>query len=499
MRRGSGVLLHISSLPGPYGIGSLGSPAYLFVDHLHEAEQSYWQILPCTPPACGNSPYQSTSAFAGNIDFIDLDLLVREGLLDESDLSVFHTKRNPSVADYELNKKVRGALMRKATKRGLSMFAHDFSEFRFKQGYWLFDYALFEAFREHFDYKSWDTWPEDIRYRDPSAEMRLTDKCAQDIEAIQFGQFLYFRQWAELRDYATRKDVKIIGDLPIYVAPDSVECWASPQLFRRDEAVAGVPPDAFSETGQNWGSPVYDWEYMRNNGFEWWVSRIAHNLEQYDYLRFDHFRGIESYYMIPKGAEAVDGHWEKAPGRDLIDTLRYRLGYLPIIAEDLGYLTQDVHDLLAYSGFPGTKVLQFAFDDINSSYLPHNYERNCVVYTGTHDNDTTKGWFENITKQQHHRLENYVGPVGDKDAAERLIRVGMESVADCAIAPMQDILNLGTWARMNYPGKPLGNWEWRMEEGAFDAKIIKRLRRFTRAYGRGSFETGSAEPRGEEV
>lgn len=485
MRRGSGVLLHISSLPGPFGVGTMGKPAYDFVDQLYGAEQIYWQILPCTPPGYGDSPYQSTSAFAGNPAFIDLDLLVEEGLLDESDLADLPKPEKPDAADYALEQKTRPPLLLKAYRRGIEKYAADFHRFKQDNGDWLFDYSLFEAFRAHFGEVSWKEWPEEIRRRDPEAEMRLIFELTDEIDAVQFTQFLFFEQWRRLREYANQKEVHIVGDIPLYVSPDSVEAWAYPYLFRRDHAMAGTPPDAFSADGQNWGNPIYDWHHMAENGYDWWVKRMRHNLMQYDYVRFDHFRGIESYYVIPEGAPAKDGHWEQGPGRALIDTLRYHLGELPIIAEDLGFLTQGVHDLLAYCGFAGTKVLQFAFDDENSIYLPHNYQRNCAVYTGTHDNNTTRGWFSHdLIPAVKDRLEAYFSSVDAENISDLMTRAAMMSIADVAITPMQDILGLPQSARMNYPSISLGNWKWRLTEGQFDASHVELLRRMTHAYGR---------------
>lgn len=487
MKRGSGVLLHISSLPGPFGIGTIGKEAYEFVDALHAAQQTYWQILPCTPPEMGDSPYTSTSAFAGNPNFIDLEALVEEGLLEQSDLDAFDKVKDATEADFGINHQLRPALLLKASKVGIPKYQEEFEKFKNEQGYWLYDYALFEAIRQLHDFKPYWEWPEGLKNHDHEAVMAFISEHAEEMDAVQFTQFIWFEQWLRLKAYANRNNVQIIGDMPIYVSANSASAWAHPEMFRQD-AVAGTPPDAFAPDGQNWGNPIYDWGWMEHHGFEWWVHRLGHSFWLFDWVRFDHFRGIESYFAIPKGEPASMGRWDPGPAKKLIDALKYHLGELRVIAEDLGALTWEVHELLDYCGFAGTKVLQFAFDDPRSCYLPHYYPHNCVCYTGTHDNNTTLGWFESLTPAQKRRLTNYVGPTADDDVNEKLIRLGMMSVANCFIVPMQDLLNLGTDSRMNIPGVAWGNWRWRMPADAMNMEMIQKLCKWTRTYGRGKGE-----------
>lgn len=489
MKRGSGVLLHISSLPGPFGVGTFGSEAYAFVDCLHSAEQKYWEVLPCNPPGYGDSPYQSTSAFAGNPAFIDLTLLVHDGLIDGEDLDAFMSQAsNDSVADYGVNHRLRPPLLRKAAERGIPKYAAEFEAFKARESYWLDEFAMFDTFHAYFKDVSFLDWPKPIRDRDPEEVSKLASELASQIECAKFTQFLFARQWRELKNYANRLGVQIIGDMPIYVAPDSTERWAHPEMFLQDGSTAGVPADALCLEGQAWGNPLYNWNYMADHGYKWWIERVRHDLSNYDYLRFDHFRGIEAFFVVPAGGTPLNGHWEKGPGKNLIDALRSSIGELPIIAEDLGYITPEVRELLAYTGFAGTKVLQLAWADPPSSDLPFEYVRNCAVYTGTHDNNTTRGWFHDLTERKQDWVQQYIGPVTDKTVSRTCIRETMLSVGDCCITPAQDLLNLGSWARMNTPSVPSGNWQWRLRPGELTSKVLRRLRRLTRLSGRGNSE-----------
>lgn len=489
MKRGSGVLLHISSLPGPFGVGTFGSEAYAFVDALHTAEQTYWEVLPCNPPGYGDSPYQSTSAFAGNPAFIDLVLLVHDGLLDSTDLEPFMSQVSSGpVADYGMNHRLRPPLLRKAAQRGIDKYREEFEAFKEKESYWLEDFSQFDTFHAYFKDVSFVNWPRQIRERDPEAVSELASQLASEIECSKFTQFLFSKQWRELKDYANHLGIGIIGDMPIYVAPDSAERWSRPKMFMDNGSTAGVPADALCLEGQSWGNPLYDWNYLKEHGYEWWVERVRHDLTQYDFLRFDHFRGIEAFFVVPAGETPLTGHWEKGPGKSLIDALRNKIGELPIIAEDLGYITPEVRELLAYTGFAGTQVLQLAWADPPSSSLPFQYQRNCAVYTGTHDNNTTRGWFGDLSDKKRSWVRQYVGDVTDKTIARAFIRDAMLSVADCCIVPAQDLLNLGSWARMNTPSTSTGNWQWRMVPGELTTKILRRLRRLTRLSGRGSSE-----------
>lgn len=483
MKRGSGVLLHISSLPGPYGIGTMGREAYEFVDALNAAQQMYWQILPCTQPESVNSPYTSTSAFAGNPNFIDLDALVDDGLLTKEDLSGLAGLSDVTETEYEANNELRPAIMLKAAEKGIPKYYEKFEKFRREQGYWLYDYSVFEAIRQVREGEPFWEWPDELRYRYPDAVQRFMEGHSAEIEAIQFTQYIWFEQWLKLKKYANDNDVTIIGDMPIYVSANSAERWAEPEMFRRD-AVAGTPPDAFAPDGQYWGNPIYDWGWMERHDFRWWASRLGHSFWLFDYVRFDHFRGIESYFAIPEGESPAEGRWDPGPGKKLIKALRRHLGDLPVIAEDLGDITSEVIELVEYCGFAGTKVLHFAFGDLNSCYLPQFYRHNAACYTGTHDNNTTIGWYQNLTKREKRHLTDYIGETDVKNICDKLIRLGMMSVADCFIMPMQDILELGEEARMNIPGTAWGNWTWRMPKDAMSLSVTNRLCRLTRTYGR---------------
>lgn len=484
MKRGSGILLHISSLPSPYGIGTLGKAAYDFVDDLHAAKQSYWQVLPCTPTGYADSPYQGTSAFAYNPYFIDFDLLYEDGLLKKDDYEELDFGSDETYVDYEALFRAKNDILQKAYAKGIEKYPHNFAEFKFNNANWLFDYALFVVLKKHFNYLPYQEWDACVVEREPAAIMELTQQYEEEIEVVQFTQFLYERQWFALKEYANSRGIQMIGDIPIYVSPDSAETWAHPEYFVKDGSVAGTPPDYFCEDGQLWGNPLYDWDYMRKYGYEWWVRRMQRSLHLYDILRIDHFRGFEAYFKIPKGGMPKDGKWVKGPAGALFDAIKTALPMPPIIAEDLGVIDDDVKAFLDYCGFPGLKVLQFAFDEQDSFYLPHNYPRNSVVYTGTHDNDTTLHWFETIGEDTRKFLFDYIGPTTEQEAVYKLIRLAMMSVADISIVPMQDILKLSGDARMNYPSRALGNWKWRMKKGQFNKEHIEWLRTVTEIYGR---------------
>ncbi|MGI6153549.1 MAG: 4-alpha-glucanotransferase [Christensenellaceae bacterium] len=487
MVRGNGILLHISSLPSCYGIGSLGKPAYEFVDALYEARQKYWQILPCTPTEKTNNPYKSLSAFASNPLFIDVDLLAEEGLLEKNDLKALRMDFDPDRVEYARQYALKGPLLQKAYENGINRYKEEFLEYKAQNVYWITDYSLFMAITNYFSHPYFERWDADFRLRDPATMLEFSNKLAQEIEYIEFLQFLYDKQWQALKKYANDHEISIIGDIPIYVAPDSADVWARPELFSADDLVSGTPPDLFSKEGQYWGNPIYNWEYLESTDYEWWHRRLQRNMELYDITRVDHFRGFESYYAIPKGGHPKDGRWIKCPGEDMFRLLRELMGNddLPIMVEDLGSLNEEVFAFIKRCGFRGTKVLQFAFDQVNSMYLPHNYTPHSVVYTGTHDNNTTKGWFKELSWPHKVLLREYIGDCNEDDIAWKLIRLAMQSVSEVCIIPMQDILSMGTEARMNYPSIPEGNWEWRMRSGAFDRSLRKQLKNMTRITGRG--------------
>lgn len=488
--RGSGILLHISSLPGPYGIGSLGKEARDFVDLLKTAGQKYWQILPVGPTSYGDSPYASFSTFAGNPYFIDLDYLVEDGLLSVEDLEETKRVEDLEKVDYEKLYNERIPLLRKAFSK-FNIYDMDFISFCSENLVWLDDYSLFMSLKKYFAGKSWQDWPNKYRLRDKN-ELNLFK--IENIEEINFQKFLqykFFQQWKSLKDYTNAKGIKVIGDLPIYVAEDSSDVWTKPQLFQLKEDlkpkfVGGCPPDGFSDDGQLWGNPVYDWENNEKEDYKFWVSRIKKNLKLYDILRLDHFRGFESYWKIPaEDTNARRGHWELGPGIKLFNKIKAELGDISIIAEDLGYMTKEVFEFREATGFPSMKVLQFAFNpDASSDYLPHNMNDNCVVYTGTHDNDTIIGWTKNAREEELDFARKYLNITDEEGFTFGLIRGAMTSVARTAIFQMQDLLFLDNSARMNNPGKLGGNWTWRMTEGSVSNETIERLRELTRISGR---------------
>jgi 4-alpha-glucanotransferase len=494
--RSAGILLHVTSLPSRYGIGDLGPAAYRWVDQLARAKQSWWQVLPLGPPGAGNSPYQAFSAFAGNPALVSPERLMEEGLLNRADLAHATRDRFPAGrVDFPRAGTFRAGLITNAWQRFAGGTAGRrlrgaFEAFTSRHKAWLDDFTLFMALKEARAARSWTDWPKPLVLRDRAALADAKRDLAEAIGRHQFGQFLFFRQLEGLRQYARQKGVRLIGDLPIYVSPESSDVWARPHLFlldrqRRPTAVAGVPPDLFSRTGQRWGNPLYDWPAMRRDGFAWWVDRMRATLAQVDVVRLDHFRGFAGYWKIPAHLPtAVRGRWVKGPGTELFDALRKGLGKLPLIAEDLGVITPDVERLRDEFGLPGMRVLQFAFGgDPDNLHLPHQHVRNVAAYTGTHDNETTAGWYAGLDRK-HRDLVHRYAPDARTDPVWALIRLAWSSVAKLAIAPMQDVLRLGNEARMNTPGTALGNWGWRMAEGMLRNETLDRLGELTETYGR---------------
>ena len=499
MKRASGILLPVFSLPSEHGIGCFSKEAYQFVDMLKKAGQSYWQILPLGPTGYGDSPYQSFSTFAGNPYFIDLAALAGEGLLTDAESREYDSEEQDESIDYEKIYKTRFKVLKKAHERFRDRMAgwhHEreaYERFISENAFWLDDYSLYMAVKDKNDGVSWNEWDAPLKNREEEALSEARKELAEEISFYKFQQYEFDRQWKKLHSYANEQGVKIIGDIPIYVAFDSADTWAAPQMFQFDEnnepeGVAGCPPDAFSATGQLWGNPLYDWEYHKKTGYEWWIRRIEHCLKLYDVVRIDHFRGFDEYYSIPYGeTTAINGQWMPGPGMDLFRAIEEKLGRPEIIAEDLGFLTPSVLKLLKDSGFPGMKVLQFAFDARESSnYLPHTYPENCVVYTGTHDNDTTRGWYHAVGKYARDFAKEYMcKPRLDEDSlAEDFICLAMGSVADLCVIPMQDYLGLGSEARINIPSTLGGNWVWRMKKGQFDEETAAEIYRVTKLYGR---------------
>lgn len=492
--REQGILMPVSSIPSRYGMGTFGRESYEFVDFLKKAGQKLWQILPLGPVGYGASPYQSFSTFAGNPYYIDLEFLIEDGYLTREECDACDFGNHENYIDYEKMYLQRFPLLRKAweraVKKGLET-KKDYVAFLQKSMNWLDDYALYMALKDAFPGKCFIEWERDIRLREPLAMAKYRRELADEIRFYQFQQYLFDKQWRELKLYANKAGVKIVGDIPIYVAFDSADTWAHPELFQLDEsgmptAVAGCPPDAFSSTGQLWGNPLYNWEYHQKTNYAWWMQRIGYCYELYDVVRIDHFRGFDEYWSVPYGAEtAAGGHWEEGPGIELFETMKRKLGKKRVIAENLGFLTDSVVKLLEDTGYPGMKVLQFAFDANGESiYLPHNYDHNCVVYTGTHDNETTAGWITTRTEQDREFLERYLNRKRDEDLCWELIRTAAASVADIAIIPMQDYLALGNEARINTPSTLGDNWKWRMSKGAATDELAEKIYGLTKMYGR---------------
>ncbi len=482
--RKSGVLLAVSSIPSKYGIGTFSKEAYEFVDFLVKAGQKVWQILPLGPTGYGDSPYQSFSTFAGNPYYIDLEALIEEGLITKEECDEYDFGDNVEYIDYEKIYLSRFKALRTAYNNSNIANNSDFQKYITDNAYWLDDYALYMAVKNANESKGWNEWDEDIKLRKPEAVARYKEELKEEIEFYQFQQFYFAKQWFALKDYANKKGIEIVGDIPIYVAFDSADAWTNPELFQFDDTctptgVAGCPPDAFSATGQLWGNPLYKWEYHKETGYDWWMKRIGYCYQLYDVVRIDHFRGFDEYYNIPYGdPTAENGKWMPGPGYDLFRTMKEKLGDRAVIAEDLGFLTDSVIQLIKDTGYPGMKILQFAFDSREESdYLPKNYTPNCVVYTGTHDNDTVVGWYNTIEGPDKEFAKRFVGITEDEsDLHWKFIRTAMASVADLAVIPIQDYLGLGTEARMNVPSTLGTNWKWRLKNGACTDELANRMK-----------------------
>ena len=497
-KRSSGVLAHVTSLPSPHGVGTMGKTARDFVDFLAAAHQTYWQVLPLGHTGFGDSPYQCFSAAAGNPYLIDMDLLVEDGLLTADEVRQGDFNASADTADFEQLADTRWPLFRKAYSRVTPEMREKIAVFTEKNSEWLPDYALFMALKEEkYHHMPVYMWPDkDVRDRKPAALEKVTAELRDEVDFRIFLQYIFFKQWTALREYANEKGIQIIGDIPIYVAMDSADTWANPWLFKLDEKncptqVAGCPPDGFSATGQLWGNPLYNWEVHRNSEYEWWIKRISNCFRLYDVVRIDHFRGFDEYYAIPYGDKtAENGWWEKGPGIDLFRAISARLGDREIIAEDLGYMTDSVKQLVEESGYPNMKVIEFAFDERDtgnaSDYLPHNYPRNCVVYTGTHDNETLLSWLDDITPGERRQVREYLNNFKDsgKELCDDLICLVMQSVANLCIIPMQDYLGLDNSARMNQPSTLGKNWKWRLKEGQFSKELQKEMLELATRYGR---------------
>lgn len=496
--RECGILLPIASLPSEYGIGAFSKEAYQFIDDLQAAGQNYWQILPLGPTGYGDSPYQAFSAFAGNPYFIDLEQLISDGLLTKLECDEADFGDDERYINYEAIYNNRFTVLRKAYerwKKRMLAAGEDLDQALTENLYEeTLDYCFYAAVKRSFGEKSWSEWDEDIRLRRPEALARYRRELEDEIRFYEFQQMMFVKQWNALKEYAHSRGIRMIGDIPIYVAFDSSDSWSHPELFQfdercRPEAVAGVPPDAFSATGQLWGNPLYRWSYHKKTGYAWWLRRMKYCFDLYDVVRVDHFRGFEKYYAVPAGAEtAVNGKWENGPGYALFRKMKEELGDLNIIAEDLGYLTPEVLRMVEKTGFPGMKVLQFAFDSREkSSYLPCFYTPNSVVYTGTHDNDTIKSWFETIPQKDRDFAARYMGITNPdwENIHWDFIRLALASVSRLAVIPLQDYLGLGWEARINTPSTLGGNWEWRMKKGEFSRPVIEKCREMNRLYARG--------------
>ncbi|MCD8489156.1 MAG: 4-alpha-glucanotransferase [Desertifilum sp.] len=493
--RSSGILLHPTSFPSRFGIGDLGLESFRFIDFLVESGQQYWQVLPIGPTGYGNSPYMSYAALAGNPLLISPDKLIDEGWLNEGDFS--NLPEFPShTVEYDRVYEVKIPLLKKACENfkanASELQQREFDGFCETKAYWLDDYALFMALKDAHEGASWNTWEADIAKHKPEAIEKWRSQLSDAVYYYKYTQFEFFRQWTELRRYANLRGIQIIGDIPIYVAHDSADVWAHPEAFALDEEtgaaalMAGVPPDYFSATGQLWGNPVYNWEHLQQTHFQWWIERFQAMLDYVDLIRIDHFRGFQAYWVVPQGEEtAMNGEWVEAPGEEFFKTLNDKLGKLPVLAEDLGVITPEVEALRDEFEFPGMKVLQFAFgDDPGNPFLPFNYPRNCVVYTGTHDNDTTVGWFNQLSDYERDKVQTYLGHFSPDGIQWDLIRLAMSSIANIAIIPVQDLLGLGTEARMNFPSKAEGNWAWRYQSGTLTQELSQRLKQLTFSFGR---------------
>lgn len=489
--RSSGVLMHLSSLPSPYGIGTMGKQAKQFVDFLEKAGQTYWQMLPICPTSYGDSPYQSPSGFAGNPYFIDLDILCTKKLLKKSECKSYQWNEKDDTVDYALLYKNRYDLLRKAKVRFFENVPQEYGQFCEKEADWLDDFALFMALKEAHNGAQWSEWERPLKFREAEAIAKAKDTYADEIDFWKMLQYLFFEQWCELKNYANERGIRIIGDVPIYVAGDSVDVWTNPSQFYLDENlepidVAGCPPDAFSADGQLWGNPLFRWDVMREDGYSWWTMRLRKMSTLYDVIRIDHFRGFDSYYAIPgKDTTARNGVWRNGPGMELFRAVEEKLGKPDIIVEDLGFLTPSVLQLVADSGYPGMKVVQFAFDSRDDSdYMPHNYDKHCVVYTGTHDNDTILGWMKQAPKNSVKKAKEYLRMTKEEGYNWGMMCGAWMSSANLAVVTMQDLIGLGSSARMNIPSTLGGNWTWRALPGQINAPLANKLYHKTELYGR---------------
>ena len=491
-KRSSGVLMHITSLPGQFGIGTFGKSAYEFVDFLEETKQTYWQILPLTTTSYGDSPYQSFSAVAGNLNLIDFSLLKEDGLLEESDYVKVNFGENPEKVDYALLFEARRPILEKAvanTSKNSEVLA-EIEKFEAENSSWLADYAEYMAIKESFGYKSFIHWDEDIKKGEETAREKYRTELQDSIRYYTVTQYFFFKQWLALKEYANEKGIKIIGDMPIYVSADSVEMWTMPELFKVDANneplyVAGCPADDFSPTGQLWGNPIYDWEKHKEQGFSWWIYRVQESFKIYDVLRIDHFKGFSDFWQIDKDAEnAVNGTWEAGPGIELFQKIKEQLGDLPIVAENLGFIDAKAEKLLDDSGYPGMKILQFAFPGEDNLDRPHHYTQNSVAYTGTHDNDVVNGWYEKLSESERKLVSEYLNRRDDEAITEAMIRGIYSSVSDYAIVTMQDLLDKDATSRMNVPSTVGGNWEWRMLAEDLTEERKEFLRNITVRYSR---------------
>ncbi len=490
-KRSAGILLPISSLPSNYGIGTFGKDAYEFVDFLRNSNQQYWQMLPLGPTSFGDSPYQSFSAFAGNPYYIDLDILCEEGLLNKDEITAFDWGCNETDVDYKKLFDSRFIVLRSAFNR-FDRNLEAFNNFKKENEYWLYDYSFYMALKFRFDNKDWLQWDEGIRMRTPDALNHYSLELGEEIEFFSFIQFKFFEQWNKLKEYATKSNVKIIGDMPIYVSMDSADAWVNTKLFLFDEnkrpvKVAGVPPDIFSETGQLWGNPLYNWTEMEKDDFSWWKKRVEFATKFYDVIRIDHFIGIVRFYTVDAGRDnAMEGTWEPGPGIKLINAINSVIGSTSIIAEDLGVVTQEVIDLLEATGLPNMKVMQFGFDTrADNDHKPFNYKENCVVYGGTHDNNTMFGYFNEQTYGQKQYIMNYLNAKSEHDVAWSAIKVGYNSVAKLAIFQMQDFIALDSSARINTPSTVGINWRWRLKKGQYNNELAIEISKLVEMYGRG--------------
>lgn len=489
--RKSGILMHISSLPNPYGIGTVGKCAREFVDFLHDAGQTVWQILPLSPTGCGNSPYQSFSAFAGNPYLIDLDELIEQGLLTRQEVEAVCWASEEGRVDYGVLYRERLQLLRLAYDRFVP--DEEFEQFVAENALWLEDYALFMVLKERFEGRPWQSWSLSLMMRLPEMMEVCRREYAQEIRFRYFLQDTFFTQWKALRQYANSRGIRILGDVPIYVPLDSADVWSAPHLFQLDgncrpTMVAGCPPDSFTAEGQLWGNPLYNWDVMKQHGYSWWIRRLEAAAKMFDAVRLDHFRGFESYWAVPAGAEnAVGGSWQPGPGMEFLQAVRTALPHLEFIAEDLGYVTPEVRRLQEQSGYPGMKVIQFAFDSREAgNYLPDTYTENSVCYSGTHDNPTLAQWLEEVAPKDLEEAVQYLGLSKEEGLVRGLLRGCMESVSKLCVIQLQDWLELGAEARMNTPGTVSdANWTWRAQPGCLTKELAERIREMTEQYGRG--------------